>query len=128
MRYKLTFAAGFAAGYVMGTKAGRKRYDTISDGVRRLIDSPAVQETAGVLQAQASGAMATAKSTVTAKLNDKVSARFGGGQLFGGHGEAGSNGHAESVPATGSSASATVDPNSAPPYPAAGYEEFGGES
>ena len=64
MRYKLTFVAGFAAGYVLGTKAGRKRYDTISDGVRRLVDCPVVQEAAGVLQAQASGAIATARSTV----------------------------------------------------------------
>ena len=116
MRYKLTFAAGFACGYVLGTKAGRKRYETITDGVRRLMDSPAVQETAGVLQAQASGAMATAKSTVTAKLNDKVgekvSARFGGGHLFGHNG----------------SAAAEPDPDSAPPYPAAGHEEFGGDT
>jgi hypothetical protein len=116
MRYKLTFAAGFAAGYVLGTKAGRKRYDTITDGVRRLIDSPAVQETAGVLQAQASGAMATAKSTVTAKLNekvgDKVTARFGGGHMFGHSGPGGANGH---------------DPDSPPLYPSAGHEEFGGD-
>ena len=74
MRYKLTFVAGFATGYVLGTKAGRKRYDLITDGLRRLIDSPAVQETAGVLQAQASGAFASASSTVTAKVSEKVSA------------------------------------------------------
>ena len=110
MRYKLTFVAGLATGYVLGTKAGRKRYDTITDGVRRLIDSPAVQETAGVLQAQASGAFASARSTVTAKVGDKVSARFGGGAkdgLF--FGEA-------------------PDPDSPPPYPAAGHEEFGAEA
>jgi hypothetical protein len=116
MRYKLTFAAGFVTGYVLGSKAGRKRYDTITDGVRRLIDSPAVQETAGVLQAQASGAMATAKSSVTAKLNEKVgekvSARLGGGHLFGHNG----------------STATQADPDSAPPYPAAGREEFGGEA
>ena len=113
MRYKLTFAAGFATGYVLGTKAGRKRYDTITDGVRRLIDSPAVQETAGVLQAQASGALATARSTVTAKLNDSVTSRFGGGHLFG---------------AGAGTPPDDVDPDSAPPYPGAAHEEFGGES
>ncbi len=121
MRYKLTFAAGFVAGYVLGTKAGRKRYDTITDGVRRLIDSPAVQETAGVLQAQASGAMATARSTVTAKLNekvgDKVSARFGGGHFFGGQGDP-----------LAEDPSWADDPDLPPLYPAAGQEEFGGES
>ena len=110
MRYKLTFVAGLATGYVLGTKAGRKRYDTISDGVRRLIDSPAVQETAGVLQAQASGAFASARSTVTAKVGDKVSARFGGGSR---------EGHLFDEAA---------DPDSAPPYPAAGHEEFGGDA
>jgi hypothetical protein len=110
MRYKLTFVAGLATGYVLGTKAGRKRYDTITDGVRRLIDSPAVQETAGVLQAQASGAFASARSTVTAKVSDKVSARFAGGHrddhLFG----------------------ETREPDSPPPYPAAGHQEFGGDT
>ncbi|MDX6200812.1 MAG: hypothetical protein QOJ83_312 [Frankiales bacterium] len=121
MRYKLTFLAGFTTGYVLGTKAGRKRYDTITDGVRRLIDSPAVQETAGVLQAQASGAMATARSTVTAKLNekvgDKVTARFGAGHFFGGHD--GSHAH---------NGAGHPRPDSPPPYPAAGHEEFGGEA
>jgi hypothetical protein len=110
MRYKLTFAAGLATGYVLGTKAGRKRYDAISDGMRRLIDSPAVQETAGVLQAQASGALASAKSTVSAKVGEKVSARFGGGSR---------NGHVFGE---------SPDPDSPPPYPPAGHEEFGAES
>jgi hypothetical protein len=121
MRYKLTFAAGFVTGYVLGTKAGRKRYDTITDGVRRLIDSPAVQETAGVLQAQASGAFATAKSTVTAKLNETVGERVSA--VFGGHDShffGGGNGAEPDDP--------SADPDSAPPYPAAGHEEFGGES
>ena len=117
MRYKLTFVAGFATGYVLGTKAGRKRYDTITDGMRRLIDSPAVQETAGVLQAQASGAFASARSTVTATLADKVGDRLGDkvGARFGG----GRQSHLFDEPA---------DPNSPPPYPQAGHQEFGGES
>jgi hypothetical protein len=110
MRYKLTFVAGLATGYVLGTKAGRKRYDMITDGVRRLIDSPAVQETAGVLQAQASGAFASARSTVTAKVGDTVSARFGGGS--------------DHDPLLAEPA----DPDSPPPYPAAGHEEFGGDA
>jgi hypothetical protein len=110
MRFKLTFIAGFAAGYVLGAKAGRRRYDTISYGMRRLVDSPAVQEAAGVLQAQASGAVASARSTVTARVQETVSSRLGGAaHLFGHHD--GSSAHADS----------------APPYPAAGHEEFGGE-
>ena len=119
MRYKVTFLAGFAAGYVLGAKAGRKRYDMITDGFRRLVDSPAVQETAGVLQAQASGAFASAKSTVTAKVSETVSWRVGEvgrSHLFGDHsGKGGSNGSGPG-------------PDSPPPYPDAGHEEFGGES
>ena len=29
MRYKMTFAVGFAAGYTLGAKAGRERYEQI---------------------------------------------------------------------------------------------------
>jgi hypothetical protein len=121
MRYKLTFLAGFTAGYVLGAKAGRKRYDLITDGFRRMVDSPAVQETAGVLQAQASGAFASAKSTVTAKVSETVSSRIGGGHPFGEHGSSNGSG---SAAGNGSS----PDPDSPPPYPQAGHEEFGGES
>ncbi len=35
-----TFIAGATAGYVMGTKAGRKRYDQIRRGYEAAINSP----------------------------------------------------------------------------------------
>ncbi len=53
MRYKATFLVGFGAGYVLGARAGRERYEAIARTTRRLLENPAVQETAGVLQAQA---------------------------------------------------------------------------
>src|SRR2546421_12952689 len=53
MRYKMTFAVGFAAGYTLGAKAGRERYEQISRVMRGLAENPAVQSAAGVLQAQA---------------------------------------------------------------------------
>ena len=74
MRYKATFIAGFGTGYVLGAKAGRERYDAIARLARSLWETPAVQETAGVLQAQAVGAVDTARRKVTGA----VSARFGG--------------------------------------------------
>src|SRR4051794_38630160 len=67
MRYRITFATGFAAGYVLGAKAGRQRYEQIMRWARRTADSPSVQETAGVLQAQAGHLVHTAKSFVTDK-------------------------------------------------------------
>jgi hypothetical protein len=73
MRYKATFITGFIAGYVLGAKAGRERYDAIAQTARGMWEMPAVQETAGVLQAQAAGAVDTAKRKVT----DAVGGKFG---------------------------------------------------
>jgi hypothetical protein len=68
MRYKMTFAVGFAAGYVLGAKAGRERYEQISRAVRGLSESPTVQSAAGVLQAQASSAFDSARRAVTDRI------------------------------------------------------------
>ena len=68
MRYKLTFAVGFAAGYTLGAKAGRERYEQINRAMRGLSENPAVQSAAGVLQAQASNLVDTAKQAVTERL------------------------------------------------------------
>lgn len=72
MRYKLTFLVGLAVGYVLGTRAGRERYEQIKRSARRVADNPSVQETAGVLQAQASGLTDQARRKVSDKLGDKV--------------------------------------------------------
>jgi hypothetical protein len=68
MRYKVTFAAGFAAGYVLGAKAGTQRYEQIENAWRRFLDTPQVQQVAGLLGGQAGHVMAQAKQTVTAKV------------------------------------------------------------
>lgn len=77
MRYKLTFVAGFATGYVLGAQAGRERYDELMRAFRQLKDNPSVQETAGVLQAQATSAFESAKRVVS----DKVTTRVGGAEV-----------------------------------------------
>jgi hypothetical protein len=38
-------AAGFAAGYVMGTKAGRERYEQLRQGAAAVMNQPVVAET-----------------------------------------------------------------------------------
>ena len=68
MRYRVTFAAGVAVGYVLGAHAGRERYEQIKRAARRAAESPAVQAAAGVVQQQAAG-LATA-------ARDKAAARF----------------------------------------------------
>lgn len=49
MRFRLGLAIGFGAGYVLGSKAGRARYDQIRSASTRVWDSPPgrrVRETA----------------------------------------------------------------------------------
>lgn len=50
MRYKVTFVVGLALGYVLGTRAGRERYEQLKKSVRGFVQNPAVRnaaETAG---------------------------------------------------------------------------------
>jgi len=44
MKGKLLFAAGLAAGYVLGARAGRKRYDQIAAATNKVWQSPGVQK------------------------------------------------------------------------------------
>ena len=53
MRSRTIFLAGVAAGYVLGTRAGRERYDQMAAAVKKLMESPTVHEAGGVVQAQA---------------------------------------------------------------------------
>ncbi|MEV4442868.1 YtxH domain-containing protein [Streptomyces sp. NPDC049577] len=45
MRYRLTFIAGAAVGYVLGARAGRERYEELRKGARRIAQNPAVRNT-----------------------------------------------------------------------------------
>lgn len=47
-----TFALGVAIGYVLGTRAGRERYDQLVRAYRALVDHPMVQGAAGVVRAK----------------------------------------------------------------------------
>jgi hypothetical protein len=49
---KLSFLLGAGAGYVLGARAGRERYEQIVRVGRRVGGSQTVQSAAGVLQAQ----------------------------------------------------------------------------
>jgi hypothetical protein len=70
MRTKVTFATGFATGYVLGSRAGRARYEQIREAARALARNPAVQSTATQLQTQATDVLATAKGRATDRLGD----------------------------------------------------------
>jgi hypothetical protein len=53
MRYRFVFFTGLGIGFVLGARAGRERYEQLKKLARRIADSPAVQQAAGALQAQA---------------------------------------------------------------------------
>jgi hypothetical protein len=55
MRYRLVFFIGLGIGFVIGTRAGRERYEQMRRAARKIADNPAVQQAAGALQAQATG-------------------------------------------------------------------------
>lgn len=65
---KLSFLIGGAAGYVLGARAGRERYETFVALGRRVAGSQTVQATAGVLRAQVDTAKGHARQTVSSKL------------------------------------------------------------
>lgn len=65
---KLTLAAGFGAGYVLGAKAGKERYSQLEAKFREIAGMPAVQNATESVKEAASGMAETAKATV----NDKV--------------------------------------------------------
>ncbi|NGO73548.1 YtxH domain-containing protein [Streptomyces boncukensis] len=63
MRYRLTFVTGVAVGYVLGTRAGRERYEQLVKAARRVCENPAVRnlgEAASVTCRSAAGKAAGA--------------------------------------------------------------------
>ena len=64
MRYRVVFFAGLGIGFVIGTRAGRERYEQMRRLARKVADNPSVQQAAGVLQAQAAGYAKTAGARV----------------------------------------------------------------
>jgi hypothetical protein len=70
---KLAVVAGFAAGYVLGSKAGRQRYEEIVAQARKVAGNETVQSTAGVLQAKGTDLVEKAKqSDIAAKVKQTV--------------------------------------------------------
>lgn len=59
---KLSFLAGFGAGYVLGAKAGRERYEQIARAWAHAKDDPRLQSVAGLAQARADAVLSTVKA------------------------------------------------------------------
>src|SRR4051812_42065615 len=68
MRGKLLFLGGLAAGFVLGARAGREKYEELRATALKIKESPTVQEAAGVVQEQATRLYSEGKTKVTDKL------------------------------------------------------------
>jgi hypothetical protein len=68
MSGKLWLAGGLAAGYVLGTRAGRQRYEQISETVRKVKEDPTVASALEVVQNQAGKIYASGRTAVQEKL------------------------------------------------------------
>ena len=114
MRGRLMFLAGAAAGYVLGAKAGRGRYERIKTQADTLWHDPRVQERVGQAQSfvhDTGGAMVDAAKEkvpgVQAKLGDAAGAAKA--KVAGATGVSGVSGDGGAPDATAASAEAGVD-------------------
>jgi hypothetical protein len=73
MRGKLMFITGLAAGFVLGSRAGREKYEEIRANAKKVWENPNVQEAAGVAQAQATKLYSESKDKLqSSKLGEKL--------------------------------------------------------
>ncbi|MET9829424.1 YtxH domain-containing protein [Streptomyces sp. NPDC006385] len=72
MRYRLTFVIGLAVGYVLGTRAGRERYEQLKKSARQVAQNPAVRNTAETAAQQGRVFAGKAYHAVSDKVGDRV--------------------------------------------------------
>jgi hypothetical protein len=65
MRGKLWFLGGLAAGFVLGARAGREKYEEIVATARKVKEHPTVQEARGVVQEQANRLVSEGKDRLS---------------------------------------------------------------
>ncbi|MET7969012.1 hypothetical protein [Micromonospora sp. NPDC005305] len=84
MRGKIMFLGGLAAGFVLGARAGREKYEELVVRGRKVLDHPTVQEAAGVAQAQATRLYSEGKDKLgQTKLGEKLGTGNGNGSSTG---------------------------------------------
>ncbi|MBO7938178.1 MULTISPECIES: hypothetical protein [Streptomyces] len=72
MRYRLTFVVGLAVGYVLGTRAGRERYEQLKKSARQVAQNPAVRNTAETAAQQGRHYAGVAYHTVSVKVGERM--------------------------------------------------------
>ncbi|MET9605466.1 YtxH domain-containing protein [Streptomyces sp. NPDC006512] len=72
MRYKVTFVVGLALGYVLGTRAGRERYEQLKKSARQVAQNPAVRNAAETAGQSGRAFAGKAFAAVSEKVGDAV--------------------------------------------------------
>jgi hypothetical protein len=72
---RVYLVAGIAIGYVLGTRAGRERYEELMDQARRIADRPEVQSTAGMFADQVSQASRQILAVLGGKVSEQTKAK-----------------------------------------------------
>jgi hypothetical protein len=68
MKGKLGIAVGLAAGYVLGTRAGRERYQQLTASAKRFADEPTMQR----LQEELNGLFGSGRQTAAGSSDTTV--------------------------------------------------------
>jgi hypothetical protein len=69
---KITLSLAFAAGYVVGAKAGRGRYEQIRASAQKVAENPKVQAATGAAKEKAGEVASTVAETAKEKAADVV--------------------------------------------------------
>lgn len=82
---RFSFVLGLGIGYVLGSRAGRQRYEQLLRSWRQVRDNPTVQEAAGLVQARAENLVGAVKSRIGSETSDPLTsagypARLNGSQ------------------------------------------------
>jgi aspartate/methionine/tyrosine aminotransferase len=68
MRYKATFLAGLAVGFVVGARAGRERYEQMKKAATQVVQSPPVQKASQAAGAKAAELTKVAKDKAATQM------------------------------------------------------------
>jgi hypothetical protein len=85
MRGKLWFLGGLAAGFVLGARAGREKYEELVQTARKVKDHPTVQEARGVVQEQTNRLLTEGKDKLShtklgeSKIGERLLSTTGAG-------------------------------------------------
>lgn len=72
MPSKATFLAGFATGYVLGSRAGRERYEQIRRAAKGFASNPTVRRATASVQHQAGDVLSVARDRASGAVSDRL--------------------------------------------------------